>query len=282
MFIDAVRRRLGVTPCLITPADLRLLPNPESKTGYTLCCVVPAPNNSSSSSSTTTQTFTAPTGETVQAIHQVGLELHQHELASLPPLLLQHLSLVCFNDLRTILLVHDKRMLGIVTQELPHLVTRQILTPSQAQLLTRGITETILPGPSSKELSRLLKQCTRSPDLKDQYILKPVRGGKGAGIIFGDELTPEEWCATLDRLHSRPCPELLEEGNMCVIQRRIHPRLYDLVLTADGERVRYPLVGTYHVVGGKLSGLGTWRSSEGRICAVCCGGAWICSVVRRG
>lgn len=264
LFIDAVRRRFGATPRLITPADLRLLPDPQSSSGYRLCCVA--------NENTAPSDLIAGEGETLEQVHQVGLELHQHELHALAPEMLRQISLRCFNDMRTVLLVHDKRMLGIVREELAPLVAREVLTPAQAQVLEKGIADTMLPG--SQRLHRLLQLSRSSPALRHEYILKPVRSGKGDGIVFGDDLSPEEWTSTLERLRS---PALVG-GATCVVQRRVIPRLYDVVLKASGDMLRYPLVGTYHVVHGRLLGLGTWRSSGNRICAVSCGGAWICSV----
>ena len=54
----------------------------------------------------------------MEAIHQVGLELHQRELLAIETEMLQQINIRCFNDMRTILLVHDKQMLRIVKQEL--------------------------------------------------------------------------------------------------------------------------------------------------------------------
>ncbi|KAF7557975.1 hypothetical protein G7Z17_g267 [Cylindrodendrum hubeiense] len=188
MFIDVFRRRFGITPRLITPADLRLLPDPQSKSGFRLCCVV---RSNGGLVPLTSPAFITTEGEVVEEIHQVGLELHQRELMGLEPEMLRQVSLRCFNDMRTILLVHDKRMLGIVKQELRSLVARKVLTPAQSQVLDKGIVDTILPA--SPELENILQASKDSPDVKDKYILKPIRGGKGAGIVFGDEITPEEW-----------------------------------------------------------------------------------------
>lgn len=288
MFIDSVERRLGVKPRLITPEQLRLVPDAHSKGGQRLCCVVNSAR-ASASATVTTDAAMGPSsaaahpplliseqGEPVEEIFQVGLELHQRELAALTPEMLRQVSLRCFNDMRTVLLVHDKRMLGVVKQELPRLVARGVLTQAQAGILDRGVVDTLLPG--SGELQGLVRRCALSPALKDQYILKPIRGGKGAGIVFGDDLDNAAWLEALNRLAVQQT--LSEEGTF-VVQRRIRPRLYDVVLKASGEMVRYPLVGTYHVSNGKLLGLGTWRASGGRIVAVSCGGSWVCSVIRR-
>lgn len=282
MFIDAVWRRFGIKPRLITPAELRLLPinDPQSgEGGYRLCCTTAAEVAEVGSDRAATvpgaPVLVTADGEAVEEIFQVGLELHQRELAALAPEMLRQISLRCFNDMRTVLLVHDKRMLGIVKQELPRLVARNVLTPGQATTLDRGIVDTALPG--SRELEELLQASRDSPQLRNGFLMKPIRGGKGAGIVFGDDLSPEEWVAALERLRT---PGVIP-GVSCVVQRRIEPRLYDVVLKPSGEMHSYPLVGTYHVVNGKLLGLGTWRASGGRIVAVSCGGSWICSVIRQ-
>ncbi|KAF5252298.1 hypothetical protein FANTH_2598 [Fusarium anthophilum] len=272
MFIDAVEQRFGVKPRLITPADLRLFPDACSKSGFRLCCAIQdrdgqVPN---------TWRFVSPHSEIYEEIHQVGLELHQRELLALEPEMLRQISLRCFNDMRTILLVHDKRMLGIVRQEIPQLLARRVVTAVQAEALRLGVVETLLPG--SKELKDLLQVSLTCPDLRRGYILKPIRSGKGNGIIFGDDVTAPEWTSLLQALTS-PSDVSAE---LCVVQRLITPREYDLVLRASKGMVRYPLVGTYHVSNGKLLGLGTWRASGGRIVAVSSGGSWICSVMKGG
>ncbi|KAM0233800.1 hypothetical protein ACHAP5_010278 [Fusarium lateritium] len=269
MFIDAVWRRFGIKPRLITHAQLRLYPDTRSKSGYRLCCVVEGHGDLPNS-----WRFTARDGEVWEEIHQVGIELHQRELIALDPEVLRQISLRCFNDMRTVLLVHDKRMLGIVRQELTDLVNRGVIDKMQAEALDSGIVQTILPG--SNELHALIRETIATPDLRHDYIFKPIRSGKGDGIVFGEDLTGAEWTARLQTLVSAN----VIPGVSCVVQRRIVPREYDLVLRASVGMVRYPLVGTYHVVNGKLLGLGTWRASGGRIVAVSSGGSWICSVMK--
>ncbi|KAJ4069925.1 hypothetical protein NW756_002251 [Fusarium oxysporum] len=168
----------------------------------------------------------------------------------------------------------DTRMLGIVRQEIPQLVTRGVVTAVQAEALRLGIVETLIPG--SKELNDLLHKSVFSPDVRHDYILKPIRSGKGQGIIFGEDVTAPEWASLLQALTSPG--EIPAE--LCVLQRRITPRKYNLMLRASEGMVRYPLVGTYHVTNGELLGLGTWRASGGRIVAVASGGSWICSVMK--
>lgn len=267
MFVDWAQRNTGVTIRFITPSDLRLFPDHQSKAGYKLCCVL------RNDSTHLHPVLENSTGELLEEVHQIGLELHQRELLALQPEMLQQISLRCFNDMRTILLVHDKRMLGIVQQELRSLAERQVLTQAQANALDRGIADTILPG--SPELFQLLDRCRASPDLRNKYILKPVRSGKGDGIVFGDDLSPTEWLSQLELLKD---PQLNQGGSTLVVQRRIMPILYDIMLQSSGTTAKLPLIGTYHSVHGRYLGIGVWRSSPDRVCAISHGGAWMCSV----
>ncbi|KAM0255931.1 hypothetical protein ACHAQJ_005332 [Trichoderma viride] len=274
MFADAVGRRTGYVPRVVNPADLRIVTNEKSKTGYTLCALYKGPELGVAPPSPSS-VFLTSDDELVEEIHQVGLELHQRELFALQPEILREISMRCFNDMRTILLVHDKRMLGIIKQELKKQVAREVITQRQAELLDRGIADTFLPG--SSDLRQLLLRSEQCPLVRQDFLLKPIRSGKGDGIVFGDELTNEEWVAALERQLS---PEL-ELERSCVVQRRVISRLYDVVLKSSGEKLRYPLIGTYLVTNGVFLGLAGWRSSGDRICTVGNGGAWICSVVRK-
>jgi len=275
MFIYEYRRRFGIEPKLISPSDLRLLPDPACELGYRLCCISRIDDRTMASYKPT-RLFTYK-GETLEEVHQVGLELHQHELAALTLEMRRHISLRCFNDMRSILLVHDKRMLGIVRQEIPDMVSRGLLGQKQATALYKGIVETLLPN--SPEIASLLQASRESLQLQNNYILKPIRSGKGNGILFGEDLRPREWVSKLESLQSEK-----SFGNLrasCVVQRRIIPKLYDVILKPDESKDQHALVGTYHATNGQLLGLGIWRSSPSRIIAVSCGGSWICSVIYR-
>lgn len=263
LFISYVHSLTGRKPSLIKPSDLRLAPCPLSPTGYTLECVAGLDPNGN---------------EVLERVHQVGLELHQHELRSLSTSLLREICLRCFNDFRTIFLVHDKRMLGIVLQELENLVdVQRILSPTQAETLRRGITLTINPG--SYELATLIELTKLSPRIKNYFILKPIRDGKGAGIIFGSDLSPRAWSTHLELLQkSELAPGLLKY----VIQRRIEQPRFDVILHRAGSLQRNYVVGTYMSVHGRYVGIGIWRTSPNRVCAVSHGGAWICSILPAG
>lgn len=263
LFMYYAEQYLGIRPRIIHPDDLRLVPS-ESPSGFKLCCLA---------KDTAGPTFVNASGETLEEVHQIGLELHQGELMSLSFEMLQEIGRRCFNDLRTILLVHDKRMLGIVLEELDSLVARKVLTPDQASILDRGIVPTIIPG--SAKLDHFIAQCRKSPNLKHNYILKPVRGGKGAGILFGDLMTRTKWKSKLQLMRS---PQLTADTTY-VVQRAIKQNTYEVRLRENDGVKEFPLIGTFHMVHGELLGLGLWRSGPGRVCALSQGGAWMCSVM---
>lgn len=138
-----------------------------------LCAISKAPTCHANSTAAS-PVFVTEHGEFVEEIFQVGLELHQHELVGLPLNILQELCTVCFNDLRTIFLVHDKRMLGIIKQELQDQVARGVLSQQQAVILDRGIADTYLPG--SSEIQEILDHSEKHPEVRQHFLLKAIRG----------------------------------------------------------------------------------------------------------
>lgn len=264
MFIEFAQKH-GVKVRLITPSDLRLAPDSAGVNGHKLCCL--AQTNRA-------DTFQDESGELLEDVHQLCLELHQREFRAFEPEMQRQISLRCFNDMRTILLTHDKRMLGIIREELGSLTSRKILTPEQAQCLDRGITPTTLPG--SAALDEFISSCKVSDGLKDNYILKPIRGGKGAGILFGDELDKTDWLVLLESMRSA---KLIPGKASYVVQRKIRQPYYDVLLGSQSRAERCHMVGTYHCINGVYLGLGVWRCSPARLCAVSSGASWICSVI---
>jgi hypothetical protein len=277
MFAESAERRTGVRPIFILPDDLRLVPDKNEKSGFKLCCLVRDNISSPSSRNSRHSNRFVYNGEILEEIYHVSLELHQRELRALEPEVLRQLTLRCFNDMRTIFLVHDKRMLGIVLQELDALVYKHsVLTEEQANTLRRGVTTSYLPG--SSELEHFIKQCKEIPKIKDNFLLKPIRSGKGAGILFGDQVSAEEWQSRLQALRD---PSLVSQQTTYIVQRQIKQPVFNVLLREREGLQRNYLVGTYHAVNGKYLGIGTWRSGPGRICAVSHGGAWLCSVMPR-
>ncbi|CAG8242182.1 unnamed protein product [Penicillium salamii] len=265
MLVPRLRRYLGMDVKVISPGNLRLIPA-ASPGGYKLFCLSEPQSQQTKISSAAS--------EFLEEVHQIGLELHQRELLTMSFEMLQQISLRCFNDLRTIFLVHDKRMLGLVREELDSLVARKVLSVQQSDLLGRGLAHTIIPG--SDSLHQLMLNCNVKAATRSNYLLKPVRGGKGSGILFGDQVSQKKWLSLLRAMRD---PHLRRGKTTHVVQKKIQQKRYDVLLEENSAAGCFPLVGTFHVAHGAFLGLGLWRSGPGRICALSRGGSWMCSVL---
>ncbi|KAJ5144998.1 hypothetical protein N7448_002390 [Penicillium atrosanguineum] len=267
MFVPYAQRYLGMDVKVIPPESLRLVPA-AAPGGYKLYCL--------SGADTKQPTIFNDVGECLEEVLQLGLELYQRELLAMSFEMLQQISLRSFNDLRTVFLVHDKRLLGLVLEELDSLVARDVLSSRQAEILNRGLVHTIIPG--SDKLERFMSSCQADVCIKDSYLLKPIRSGKGSGILFGDQVTQEEWVSLLQGMRD---PRLKHGKTTYVVQKEIEQQKYDVLLEEDAGVESFPLVGTFHITNGVFLGLGLWRSGPGRICALSRGGAWMCSLIQQ-
>ncbi|KAE8342342.1 hypothetical protein BDV24DRAFT_150552 [Aspergillus arachidicola] len=209
--------------------------------------------------------------EAVELIHQFGLQML--DFSALSPKIVRHLALSGTNDARTRLLMHDKRILGILHQELDGLVTKhRILTEEQANLLRCRIVPTIIPG--SPEAKQLLDLHCEGKLSRDDLIIKPVRDARGLGIKFGDELSESsEWGEILEGLKA---PALSSDRTTYVIQPIIEQTEEDLFLDEKVGVQRCQRVGTYYSVNGSSVGLGAWRAivASERVCNIATGKAW--------
>lgn len=262
-FMNFAEKRTGMRPRVVSPEELRLVPDATSGTGFALYCTSTQPE------------FLSPfqhNGEALEKVSQIGLQLMVNEYKQLNPEIQHHLALYGVNDVRSMLLVQDKRILGILHQELDALVkTHNVLTEEQAQLLRRRVIPTIIPG--SKESRQLLSLHHQRAISKDDFILKPVRASRGAGIVFGDELANSEWEAILNDLRS---PESSQDRTLYVIQPVVAQSEEELFLDQETGTQTCQRVGAYHAVNGEFVGLGAWRVvvSSQRTCNMATGQAW--------
>ncbi|KAJ9489477.1 hypothetical protein VN97_g3799 [Penicillium thymicola] len=265
LFLLLIERQTGAAPNVISFSDLRLVENKHSITGYDLCCL----RNHSSKSNGRSGTLQ---GESLGEIHQIVLQCNQNELLELPQEILRHLALNSVNDMRSIFLVHDKRLLGIILQELNDLVNKHsVLTPKQAHILQEGIAPTIISG--SSELEELVRQSAQSNKIKDGFIVKPARLGDNEGIIFGRDLSAEQWTSVVMSLRTLG-------SDQCIIQHLVNQHVFEIFLHEEKGVQKEHLVGTYHVIDGNFSGLGIWRTGSGRLSSVeNGGGSWLVSIL---
>lgn len=238
-----VRNLSNLNPRLVKPQDLRLVPDSASPTGYRLRCTK-EPSESGDQSD----------GE-LEDIQQMALRLFVHEFASLAPEMQRQLAFLSAHDIRSILIVHDKRILGILLHELDDLVTKHhVLTQRQADLLRERVIFTILPG--SKDLQQLTTSYHQGKVSKDGYILKPIRSGRGQGIILSRDLSVSEWEAILMDMKN---PALSPDRTLYVIQPVLKQAEGDMFLDEQVGVQRTQRVGTYHSMHGEFAALGAWR-----------------------
>ncbi|PYH46293.1 uncharacterized protein BP01DRAFT_27657 [Aspergillus saccharolyticus JOP 1030-1] len=198
-------------------------------------------------------------GERLDRVSQIGLHLFQHELRSVSTDILRHLALHCVYGLRSFLLVHGKRILGVLRQELDKLVSKHVLTVEQAAVLRHGVVPTINSG--FPQLSDLIDKQSRALINEDKYIIKPVRSGRGDGILLGRELSVSEWENLLLDLRD---PALAPGRTVYNIQPLIDQPLLEL-LDHRGEVQLSPLVGSCHLANGSFKGLDFWRADGKKI-----------------
>ena len=241
--------RTGQPFVRVQPSQLSLRPDPSSLTGYSLLYSPDQPQNGEHVSDE----------HQVQEVQQCSLELFQSELAELSPSMLQHISTCCVNDLRNVFLIQDKRLLGILLDELPNLQDRGVLNADECKELRQGIAPTLLPGTS--EMRSLLKKSESNDALRHKSIIKPVRGAMGNGIILGKNLSQTEWLSILEQQSSHA---LLPSEGAVVIQELVQHIWYDIVRHDRGttEPKKFHMIASQHMINGKTSVHGPWRLGE--------------------
>lgn len=238
----------------IKPSKLLLLTDASSPTGQALYCT---PKQRSDGVEAACEPVDQST-RMPEKIEQISIELYQSELASLAsnPELLRTLSLYCTNDFRSILLVHDKRILSIILSELPTMVARGVLTPTDAEALRSGIIPSFLSG--SKELRDLLETSKHDVSLKDTHLLKSIRAGVMAGHVKGADLTQAEW---LQKLEGSQKP-LRPNEEPYVVQTYLKQAWFDIVRPGIETEEKFHLVGMWYVINGEYEGTGIWRLGD--------------------
>lgn len=252
------QQRFGQPMITVKPSDLRVLPDDRSPTGYSLYYCA----DSSTSIDNHKQQVNGGEHEqtNLQKIEQCSLELFQEEY-EMDPLILQQISTMCVNDFRNVFLIHDKRILGIIEEELPNLHDRQVLTSEECFDLSNGIAQTLLAGTSAMKV--LLDRSRQNDKEKDVWIIKPVRDAMCHGIKLGKNISQQEW---LDLLERHADHALLPSEGACVVQRLVDHIWYDIVRHHEGDESvqaeKFHLIGSMHMINSKLEVFGPWRLGE--------------------
>lgn len=248
-------------PRIVSPSDLRLVPEATTKTGFVLCCVWGADPVVGKSVETgkPAPKLIQVNGELVEQVHQIGLQLFDYELFALPTEIAHHIALCCRNDLRSVFIAHDKRILGIILQEVDALVhIHRVLSPAQGQLLQEDIVPTILPG--SPEFQELASQARRDPEMKNRYILKPIREARGTGILLGRDISMTQWEAILTSMERSSSGVYSAGETTYMLQPLIKLQSFDWFCDEERRVRKSRMVGTYYSVNGRFLGLGMWRT----------------------
>lgn len=244
------QRRTGQPMIHVNISELHLQEDAQSLTGYSLWY---SPKEDENEQKEVT------TKKEPQRIHQCSLELFQEEIAQLDPLLLRQLATCCTNDFRTILLLHDKRMLAIVLEELPNLVLRGQLTSDEAARLKGGIADTLIPG--TDRMSMLYEQSRDNSVIKDGYIIKPARDAACNGIVLGRNISQQQW---LDHLAHASQHALLPSEDAYIFQKLVNHIWYDIVRHGvdTTEVEKFHLIASGHIINSKLFVYGPWRIGQ--------------------
>lgn len=248
-----VEQRTGMRPRLVKPSSLVLIPSGSEPTGFSLYCVWGA------DPAVTKRPLKLITveGRVLEEVHQVGCQLYDFELFAVDPDMVRHIAMRSVNDMRSVFIAHDKRILGILRQQLDALVHKHgALTLAQARILEQGIVPTILPG--CERLRQLLDASYADPGIKDGYILKPFRLARGSGILLGRDMSVSEWCRILESMKTA-------DLHSCTAQYVLQPlqKVRSVNWFWDEERMvcRSKMVGVYYSVHGRFAGLGVWRTA---------------------
>jgi hypothetical protein len=201
-------------------------------------------------------------------LNQVLLQLHQHQIEELGEDVLVAMGKVCYNDLRTIYLILDKRLLGLIRQELPWLVAEGIINWHQAAVLKRGLAETYFPG--SLGYTAVGETAPRA-----QWTLKKALPGKGDGMVFGKNVSAVEWADLVAAKTHLP-------------QRYYGSKRIDLAVRDRSEaeptlkRVNWPIVGTLLVINDRILGVSVFRANDRDTIALSTSGTAIAGVTVPG
>src|SRR5262249_11576139 len=186
----------------------------------------------------------------------VVLELHQHELLGEVPTELRaplaaHRGVL--NDLRTIFIAHDKRLLALLSTGS---VLQDYLEADDVARLRRHVVPTWVKGAAREKVRQALAHPVG-------WLAKPPRSGKGKGIVVSSLLTPAEW--------RPPLPGLPDDW---VLQPYVEQQSFPIAVVRDGDLVTVPMqvVGALPALDEHAFGPGAYRAAQDEVVNVARGG----------
>jgi hypothetical protein len=196
----------------------------------------------------------------------VVLELHQHELldevpAELRAPLAAHPGVL--NDLRTIFIGHDKRLLALLSTAG---VLEDYLEADDVARLRRHVVPTWVKGQAPEKVREALAHPAG-------WLAKPPRSGKGKGIVVSSRLSPAEWRHTLGQL-----------PDDWVLQPYIEQQTFPITVLRGGDLVTAPMqvVGILPGLDEHAFGPGLYRASQDEVVNVARGGVILAPALMGG
>lgn len=210
-------------------------------------------------------------------IDQFALEISQDELLALPEKVLETIMLECryINDIRTILIGHDKRLLSVLSSKE---IMSDYLPPEEVDLLQRHVIKTFICGCKEPKHFTALQSAKLN---RQNWLLKPNGGGKGIGIVFGKDCgSDDEWIEILEDPEHRHyvLQEVVDQHIYSIFAKKRHSSSrkgavsVDSVLSPLDDSEIPPLlkpqfhqmfvVGLLHCFNNKFLGPGIFRASS--------------------
>jgi hypothetical protein len=236
---ELFQERTGQKTRFIKPSDLKWLPD-DSPEGHAYGVFCPTED-----------------GTGVERVYQVDFELTQEEYSEIDFEILCHLAPTSVNDPRTVFLVNDQRLLGIVYEELDNLVARNTLNQDQAKVLRQGLAPSFLP--SSSTWSKVVEQSRADPTAKDQWVLKYARAGVSQGHVFGRVVDNNEW---LEKLTAAQASNSTPEQGSYVLQEYIDQLEFEIWHHLKQKIVVCHEVCSWFACNGAFLGLGGVRMAD--------------------
>lgn len=253
MFGHDYKNVTGLDVVQIEPSQLQLEKDDSSPTGWSLYAKVGISGSENGKN-------ISNTGGSLRKVEQCAVELFQEEFSDINSTALKQLATCSVNDFRTIFLLHDKRILGIVLDEIPDLERRNVLSTQEGKILRDGIAETLIPG--SNVLKQLLGDSKEDPLAKNEWIVKPVRDASCNGIRLGVDIGQDEWLSLLERLSSRALYPASDDAY--VVQRLVVHKKYDIVRhdVSVAKTEQFHLIGSCHMINSRSLVFGPWRIGD--------------------
>jgi hypothetical protein len=186
----------------------------------------------------------------------VVLELHQHEFfGEVPAALLKPLAghPGILNDLRTIFIAHDKRLLSLLSTAD---VLPDYLEADDVARLRRHIVPTWVKGLAPEKV----REAKARPA---GWLAKPPRSGKGKGIVVSSQFAPARWCHMLEEL-----------PDDWVLQPYVEQKTFPITTVQQGDVVTVAMnvVGMLPALDENAFGPGMYRAAQDEVVNVARGG----------